>query len=149
MAQRWKTSASLIASQLHAKARELSFLNKQQNRNESQDQSTASQFRDTQNVSHRNSPGLRERSKGGDLPFQRKTFTTRFHKPGVSELGMMRYRPEEGGARCQLCGQKVPAKGTLCRGTRAGLKEKPQLQKSQSSVLRIRQTCSSRDKDNF
>lgn len=32
---RWKTSASLIASQPHAKARELPFLNKQQNRNES------------------------------------------------------------------------------------------------------------------
>ena len=41
-ANRWKTSASLIASQPHAKARELSFLNKQQNRNESWDQRTAS-----------------------------------------------------------------------------------------------------------
>lgn len=73
------------------------------------------------NVSHRNSPGLREQSERWRFDLSKEDIHDNVSKRGGSESGTKRYRSEGvvqgGGQRCQPCGQKVPAKKTLCRGT--------------------------------
>ena len=125
MANRWKTSTSLTESQPYPKARELSSLQKQQNRNEFWDQSTDGQSRDTQNVSHRNSPGLREQSKKWRFALSKEDIhyvsKARCFRIGYNEVWVGRYGASGWRKDASRVDRKFLQRGHYAEELRAGL----------------------------